>query len=225
MARTIFVTGTDTSIGKTVVAAHLMQTLIGTVPDPLYIKPVQTGVDSFEHPDSDAWYVGRFCDAPQRAVWVRWFKNPKAPYYAALDEQTDIDVPALLSDIGRLSEGRSHVVLEGAGGLLVPVTEDYMNADLIRDTADTVLVVARAALGTINHTLMTLDVLRKRAGDKPVVVILNDLSGTTPRDLIMQNADAIQRFGGVDHVYALPHIGAGQRWPMELFSPMMEPLL
>ncbi len=142
----IVVTGTDTGVGKTVASAALAWRLGAT-----YWKPVQAGREEAE---SDREAVARLAgvDTLPEAYFL---ETPCSPHRAAEIDGVTIDPARLTPPPGRL-------VVEGAGGALVPVTRELLYADLFARWGLPVVIVARTALGTINHSLMTIEVLRAR---------------------------------------------------------------
>jgi dethiobiotin synthetase len=154
MSRTIIVTGTDTGIGKTVFAAGLVRLL-----DAYYWKPVQAG--SEEETDSEA--VRRLCGQPQeRILPERWrLTTPASPHLAAERDGLIID-PAGLDPPANLARP---LVIEGAGGLLVPLTRRVLQIDVFAHWGAPVVLCARTSLGTINHSLLSIEALRRRDVD------------------------------------------------------------
>lgn len=141
----IVVTGTDTGIGKTVVSAALAWAL-----DAAYWKPIQAGLD--EETDSEA--VARLAGVAVLPEAYR-LATPCSPHRAA-------ELDGVTIDIDRLMPPDRRAVIEGAGGALVPVTRDILFADLFARWGLPVVIVARTGLGTINHSLMTIEALRAR---------------------------------------------------------------
>ena len=146
--RGLVVTGTDTGIGKPVLAAGLVGALKAR-----YWKPVQAGLE--EETDSEA--VARL--VPDAMVLGEAYRlvTPASPHYAARLDGVAID-PALLA----LPEGEGPLVVEGAGGALVPLSETLLYADQFAAWGLPVVVAARTSLGTINHSLLTIEALRAR---------------------------------------------------------------
>lgn len=142
----IVVTGTDTGVGKTVASAALAWRLGAT-----YWKPVQAGREEAE---SDREAVARLAGV-QTLPEAYFLETPCSPHRAAEIDGVTIDPARLTPPAGRL-------VIEGAGGALVPVTRDLLYADLFARWGLPVVIVARTALGTINHSLMTIEVARAR---------------------------------------------------------------
>lgn len=171
-----FVTGTDTGIGKTVISAMLMSAL-----DATYWKPIQAGLEE----ETDTEFVQRTAGIPEdRIVPERYrLKTPMSPHGAA-----DIDgIEIHLSDFKLPEFKTKHLVVEGAGGLWVPINWKQSVLDLIEELALPVLLVARSELGTLNHTLLSLEALRRRNIDV-FGVILNG-----PHH--QSNKETIEHFG------------------------------
>jgi dethiobiotin synthetase len=152
-ARSVFVTGTDTDVGKTVVAAALTLGL-----DAYYWKPIQAGLTpSTDTADVKAWTglsAERFVPETYR------LRQPMSPHAAAEIDGIRIDAERIVAT--QLPSDRP-VVVEGAGGLMVPINPDTLVIDLIERLAMPVVLVARTALGTLNHTLLSLSELRRRS--------------------------------------------------------------
>jgi len=143
----LFVTGTDTGVGKSYVSALLAVGLTAT-----YWKPVQSGAET------DADWLRCVTGLPAERLWPESYllRAPLSPHEAARREGVQIAMGSFaLPDCKRL-------VVEGAGGVMVPLNDKHLMIDLIAELALPVLVVARSELGTINHTLLTLQQLRQR---------------------------------------------------------------
>lgn len=150
MTRAIIVTGTDTGIGKTVFCAGLAA-MLGAH----YWKPIQAGLDE----ETDSQCVARLAGLSAARIIPEAYrlKAPQSPHFAAELESLTIETERLA-----LPKVDSPLVVEGAGGALVPVTPDLLYADLFARWQAPVVIVARTALGTINHSLMTIEALRHR---------------------------------------------------------------
>ena len=194
MFRGLFVTGTDTGVGKTVAAAALLHRYRGQVPL-RYWKPVQTGIEQ----DDDTGEVARLGDCGPHELLTTGVRleRPVSPHLAARLSGLPIDVDALVSLI-RTEPDSSRWIVEGAGGALVPVTDSANMADLMTRLGLPVLVVARTALGTINHTLLTLEALRSRAIEIAGVIMV----GVPNAD----NREAIERYGHVPVLGEMPRL-------------------
>ncbi|MDR2458835.1 MAG: dethiobiotin synthase [Holosporales bacterium] len=160
----IFVTGTDTDVGKTVVSAWLCYHTGKN-----YWKPIQTGGDS------DRSVVEKISPHTKIVPEVYRLIAPLSPYDASKLERIEIDKNLFARDI-------QNTVIEGAGGALVPIASNFLMADLIRSCNAKTLIVARSKIGMINHILMTAEVLRSRGIDIIGIVvngeIVNDLRHT-----------------------------------------------
>jgi len=206
----LFVVGTDTGVGKTVLSLALLQYLYARNHKPCYLKPAQTGCRDPYDTDSDAQFVYRYVgelmgkDCADAVIYC--FKEPKAPYFAARDEGKSIDPEFLLREITRRGEGCSPLVIEAAGGLMVPLTEQMMMIDLVAKTGAKPVIAARAGLGTINHTLLTIEVLKKRGIEPLGVVILDAEKQQTDARMIEENKAFIEEASGVMVAGVIPRI-------------------
>lgn len=156
--RGVFVTGTDTGVGKTVVSAVLVRALRRSRAAG-YWKPVQTGIEE----DDDTAEVARLAACASEEICnegVR-LERPLSPHLSARLAGRRIDLDRLIAVGNRLAPERFWVI-EGAGGLLVPLNDKRMIADLIAALGLPVVIAARSGLGTINHTLLTVEALRRR---------------------------------------------------------------
>lgn len=149
---TLVVTGTDTGVGKTVFAAALTGALGAR-----YWKPVQSGPD--DDGGSDSLRVARLAGIAEARVHPEAYRltQPLSPHRSAELDGVQIDPARLV-----LPEGDGPLVVEGAGGVLVPLTRDWLYADQFARWGAPVVVVARTSLGTINHSLLSLEALRAR---------------------------------------------------------------
>lgn len=156
----LVITGTDTGIGKTVVAAMLTLAL-----DAVYWKPVQAGLEGGTDTATVAALTGL---GPEHFLLERYrLEQPLSPHRAAELAGIEIDPRALV--LPRLAREDGVLIVEGAGGLMVPLTRRTLFIDVFERWGAPVVLVARTALGTINHSLLSLDALRRR--DVPVLGI------------------------------------------------------
>lgn len=183
--RGVFVTGTDTGVGKTMISACLARAW-----DAAYWKPLQTGM---KDEPGDTPTVATLAALPSERVHTPAYAlaEPLSPHAAAELEGVAIDPDALF-----LPDTDRPLVVEGAGGLMVPVTEDVFIIDLIARFGLPVVLVARSTLGTINHTLLSLEALRAR-GLAVAGVVLNGPPNPG-------NRAAIERFGKVRVLAEIP---------------------
>ncbi|MFC4536101.1 dethiobiotin synthase [Sphaerisporangium dianthi] len=172
----LVVTGTDTGVGKTVVTAAVTALALGRQASVAVVKPAQTGVATGEAGDLDE--VIRLTGATTTFEFAR-FPHPLSPAAAArVSGMPPVSLATVAERVAELAGTHRLVVVEGAGGLLVRFDEDGATiADLARLVHAPVLLVARAGLGTLNHTALTLEALAGRGLDLAGVVI-----GSWPRD-------------------------------------------
>lgn len=179
----IFVTGTGTDVGKTLICSWLC---LHTGFD--YFKPIQTGETS------DSERVATLSGAKIHPCTYR-YPSPVSPHLAAQRANSILDVSQI-----KLPKP-SHLIIEGAGGLLVPLNRDFLMIDLIEQLNVPTILVAHSGLGTINHTLLSLQALKAR--QLPVVGVI--LSG----EVNQPNCEAIEYYGQVKvlaQIPFLPHI-------------------
>jgi dethiobiotin synthetase len=198
----LFVTGTDTGVGKTVVAAGIVCALRARGRSVGVAKPVQSGALTLD-PGGDAMLLKRWTKVAESPGELApfCFAAPLAPSVAAELEDRRIDRAELLEYVNAIAARYEAIVVEGAGGLLVPLGDDWTIADLVRDLALPLLVVARAGLGTVNHAALTVRAARG-LGLEPVGVVLNGpVDDTTP-----ENARLIERIADVPVLGHLPQL-------------------
>jgi malonyl-CoA O-methyltransferase len=187
----VFVTGTDTNVGKTVVCAALLRRYqaqrLG------YWKPVQTGIEQ----DDDTAEVVRLSACRPDDVLAEGVRleRPVSPHLAARLAGTAIDLDRLMGLAECRMGGRPWIV-EGAGGVLVPLTEGELMIDLMARLRLPALIVARSTLGTINHTLLTVEALERRSIAIAGVVLVGEPDA--------DNREAIETYGAVRVVGELP---------------------
>jgi malonyl-CoA O-methyltransferase len=211
MLHGVFVTGTDTGIGKTVVAAAIMSRY-RDVASLRYWKPIQTGIEE----DDDTKTVAELCECGPARILDKGVRLPRplSPHLAATLSGVQIDLDALIETVAA-EERSDRWVVEGAGGFLVPINGEALMSDLIAQLGLPVVVVARSSLGTINHTLLTLEALRLRA--IPVVGVVMTGEKNT------ENRRAIEHYGHVAVLGELPRLEpltAGTlRWAAAAIDP------
>ena len=185
MTRPIIITGTDTDAGKTVFAAALTQALGAH-----YWKPVQAGLDG----GSDAGTVTSLGIPADRVLAEAYrLTTPCSPHRAAAIDGVAIDLERLA-----LPTVDGTLIVEGAGGALVPLADDLLFADLFARWRAPVVLVARTALGTINHSLLTIEALRSRG--------LTILGVVFVGDAVEDSEATIARIGRVRRIGRLPRI-------------------
>jgi len=170
------VTGTDTGIGKTIFSAALAQST-GTP----YWKPIQSGLEE----ETDSETVARLAGVPVHPEAYRLI-TPASPHLAAEIDGVNIDVETLTPTPGDL-------IVEGAGGALVPVTRTTLYADLFAKWQVPVIVCARTALGTINHSLLTIEALKARGVPIHGLAFLGD--AVEDSEAIISDISGVRRLG------------------------------
>ncbi len=182
----IFITGTDTAVGKTRVAALLVRALREARVDAVGFKPVCCG----GREDAEALVSASKDAVTLNDVNPVWLRPPVAPYTAAMIEGRVVDVALVRETFSRLRSAHAAVIVEGCGGWLVPVAQDFSMADLAAEFALPVLVVAANRLGVINHTLLTVAAIRAR-GLACAGVLLNQVQQPAPNDAAVLTNDAV----------------------------------
>lgn len=190
MKRGLFVTGTDTNVGKTTLAAALMHRYRPVMPL-RYWKPVQTG----SPPDDDTGEVRRLGLCSDAEICDRGIRLPRplSPHLAARLNGSQIE----LKDILAMANVSAGWIVEGAGGVLVPLNGQDLMIDLIARLEIAAIIMARSQLGTINHTLLTIEALRARS-----IAIAGVVLGGEPNP---ENRAAIELYGRVPVVGEMPH--------------------
>jgi dethiobiotin synthetase len=198
--RGLFVTGTDTGVGKSIVAAAVCAALVARGEPVAAFKPVVTGLDD----PADDWPHDHVLLA--RAAGARQAPEDVAPYRfgPAVSPHFAAELAGETIEPARLvATARSHelLVCEGIGGLMVPITTGYLVRDLAVDLALPVVVAARTGLGTINHTLLTIEAART-AGLTVAGVVMTPWPDE-PEPIERSNRETVERLGGVP-VHGLP---------------------
>jgi dethiobiotin synthase len=186
----IFVTGTDTGIGKTVVSASLVCALRERE-KVCYWKPIQTGIEE----DNDTETVKNLANCAVEEIFDTGFRleKPLSPHLSARLSNVEITIEKVLSFI---EADERFWIVEGAGGVFVPLGENELMIDLIKALSLPVLIVARSGLGTINHTVLTIEALRNKNLEIDGVITNGE-----PND---ENRKAIEHFGNVKVLAQMP---------------------
>tara|TARA_B100000700_G_C14936452_1_gene804574 strand:+ start:627 stop:1289 length:663 start_codon:yes stop_codon:yes gene_type:complete len=182
--RGLIICGTDTDVGKTVISSLLVQGL-----NAIYWKPIQSGIES----GTDTDRVRQLLNLSQE----RWipevykFKTPVSPHWAA-----EIDNETVNPNLLQIPNINKPLIIETAGGLMVPLNRQFLQIDQLKNWGLEVLLVARSGLGTLNHTLLSIEALRKR--DIKIIGLI--LNGTLHKD----NPKTLEEFGGIPVIAQLP---------------------
>ena len=203
---TLFVTGTDTSVGKTYVCARLLEFLKAKGIQAGYQKWVATGVKA-GLPEDLALCLKAASISPnpelvkQQAPYC--FSFPASPHLAAEMEDRTVDPEVIEANYKSLAAKYEWLIVEGVGGIMVPLRRNLLLADLLKRLQPTTLVVARSGLGTLNHTLLTLEALRNR--EIPLLgVVFSDSKDREDERLVQDNMQIIEEIGMVRVFGRLP---------------------
>ncbi len=209
MKHGIFITATDTGVGKTVVTAALAVSLRKDGYDVGVMKPIETGLPSSANAGSDAARLRAAARSSDMLTEIRpyAFRRPLAPLDAARLEKRTVTLPTIMRAFRTLQSRHEVVVVEGVGGLYVPITSSLDVLDLIYRMKLPTIVVGRVSLGGINHALLTLRALRQRK--IPVLaLVLNRTVKVGPASAQLQESSTVRllrQFAGVPVIGPLPY--------------------
>jgi dethiobiotin synthetase len=211
VAKGLFITGTDTGVGKTVAGCAIAEALRARNVDVGVMKPIETGVGPQGPLDAIALVEAAGARDDLELVCPQRFALPAAPIVAAAREDRRVDLGAIRSAFDALAAKHPILLVEGAGGLLVPITGDVTMADLARELGFPLLVVTRASLGTINHTLLTLEAIERRGLALAGVVVSHGPRAIASADQL--NLAALRDALGARLVGEIPTIAPEERVP------------
>lgn len=208
----VFVTGTSTEVGKTVVAAVIARTLANEGKRVAVFKPAVTGLEEEGETDHELLRRGAGSQQSDEGIAPYRYGPPASPHLAAALAGEVIDPERLRQAASDAAAGADAIVCEGVGGLLVPLAPNYLVRDLAADLGYPLVIVASPGLGTINHTLLTLESVRA-AGLEVAAVVLNPWP-EQPTEIERDNRKTIAELGNV-RVETLPHLDLGDpsTWP------------
>lgn len=199
--KNIFITGTDTGVGKTLIAAALAAALKETGTDVGVMKPVASGGWD------DARFLIKAAGVTDNLFLVNPYclETPVAPSVAADIEKRIIDIEKIRASYEELSRRHEMMIVEGVGGLLVPIYKKYLVSDLIKDLNLPIVIVARPGLGTINHTLLTISEAR-RSRIKVLGVIINNYDEADAGIAEKTAPEVIEKIGKIPVLGIVRHI-------------------
>jgi dethiobiotin synthetase len=198
----LFLTGTDTNVGKSYVASLLVRALRAEGRDCVGLKPICCG----DREDATLLQAAAEGAIELNDINPVWLRTPAAPYTASLIENRAIDLALIREAFERARAQHENVIVEGAGGWLVPIARDYSIADLAAEMGLPVAIVVANRLGALNHALLTVQAVRAR-GLECAGIILNhpseeeDIATTT-------NRGVLEEFAGVPILFDIAY---GQR--------------
>lgn len=207
LPKAVFITGTDTGVGKTAVTAALAASFLGKGLVTGVIKPFQTGTELEGLSDAEFIYAFLGRDFVLSEVSPCRLKAPLSPYRAAAIEGVDIPLEDIIEHTRNYISRNDVTLVEGAGGLCVPVTGSYMMADLAVDLGAPMVIVARPGLGTLNHTALSLEYAGQR-GAQVLGVVINGFpepadtaSATNPA--VLRDVFSVNILGVIPHLPGL----------------------
>jgi dethiobiotin synthetase len=197
--RGLFVTGTGTEVGKTMVAAAIARTLAATGTRVAVFKPVVSGLDEYEGlqtpPDHELLRDAAGSEQSEDEIAPYRYRPPVSPHLGAELAGETIEPARILSAAREAADHADFLVCEGVGGFLVPLTLGYLVRDFARDLRLPVVIASPPGLGAINQTLLTIEAVRT-VGLEPVAVVLTPWS-PEPSAVESSNREAISRLGRV----------------------------
>lgn len=225
-SRGLFITGTDTGVGKTTVAAAIVRHWRNQGLRVGAYKPVASGCETGLQGasvwgDVEAYHEALNREFPRERICPQQFSAPLAPPVAARQEGRTVDDELLISGVQWWTPRVEVLVVEGAGGLLSPLSEALSNADLAQSLGWDVLIVARRGLGTINHTLLTVEAAERR-GLRIVGVVLNAAQPTPGDQSLDSNPHELARRCSAPILSVLPYSPDGDLLHHPAFLRMMD---
>ncbi len=211
--KSYFITGTDTGVGKTLVGGGIAGVLRRSGKKVGVLKPFETGCSLMdgEFVPKDALFLKDISGCPDDidVICPYRMEHPLAPGVAAEIEGVAIDLDRVKATFQGMEKKYEKVLVEGAGGLMVPVTKDLLTSDLIKKLDLPLIIVSRLSLGTINHTLLTVK-YALACGIQVAGIILNHVTGETGK-AEETNPDVIKRFSKVPVLGQVPFISDEKR--------------
>jgi len=185
----LFITGTDTGVGKTYAARLLVRALRRAGLDTVPMKPICCG----DRSDAEAMYEACDRDVTLNTINPVWYRTPASPYTAAIVENRPPDTALIRETFERLRSRHRSIIVEGVGGWMVPIDRDYFVADMAVEFGLPVAVVVKNQLGAINHALLTVQDIERR-GLEFAGVILNNME--LPDEVAMTNRAMLEELLG-----------------------------
>jgi len=208
----LFITGTGTEVGKTVVAAAIARTLAAEGKRVAVFKPAVTGLE--EEGETDHALLRRASGSSQSDEEIAPYRYdpPASPHLAAAMAGEEIDPERLRQTARAAAESADAIVCEGVGGLLVPLSPTYLVRDLAADLGYPLVIVAAPVLGTINHTLLTLE--SARAADLEVAAVVLSSWPSNPTEIERSNCETIASLADAP-IHTLPQLNLTEpsSWP------------
>ena len=202
----IFVTGTDTGVGKTVVAAGIAGAMRRDGIDVGIMKPIATGIpqkNGFK--SSDAELLAKIAGStdPESEINPVFLPLEASPLAASRALNIDIKLDEIFSAFKRLTGKHEFVIVEGIGGVMVPIKQNYFVIDMVKEMNIPILIVSRAALGTLNHTLLTVRACREYELNVAGIVV----NGVRDNNIVEKTVDEmIRELTGIFVIGSIPFV-------------------
>lgn len=220
----LFITGTDTDVGKTVVTAILGLAYQEKGINVGYFKPVQSGATckngKLIPPDAEFCRQMLNLDIPAEQLCGYIFEPPVSPHLAAKWARMQIDPAYIKARYDLLAKQYETLLVEGTGGLLVPLAENYFIRELVKALHLPLIIVARPGLGTLNHTLLTLECARQ-SGIKIAGVIINR-APTIHDPVVENNIETIAKMGKTKILAVIPDLPSLERQALSTIAQQSE---
>lgn len=204
----LFITGTCTNVGKTVITAALLKAFLLQQKECIVAKPFQTGCDD-NIPDIDTYIEATSITYSKEDLALACpyaFKDPCSPHLAASNTGAVISLEHTLSSLEQLAEKYDVTLVEGAGGILVPLTEHKTMLDFAAMLKMPILLVSANILGCINHTLLTVEAIKNR-GLEIAGIVMKEITPRTPEDSFIRddNPRIIEKLSGIKIQAEIPY--------------------
>ena len=204
--KSLFITGTDTDVGKTYITAGLAIMLRKMGVDVGVMKPFAAGVvqkKGYKSEDVEILTKSAQTNDPENLVNPQFFPIPASPYTAWKKLKIKPKIPLILSGFKKLSNMHEMMLVEGMGGILTPILKDYYVTNLIKDMKIPTIIVTRSRVGTVNHTLMTVKMCEKYKIPIKGIIINNFDDGGYPINQLRKDLEALT---GVKVLGSIPFI-------------------
>lgn len=203
--KSIFITGTDTDVGKTYVSAGLAVTFRMMGIDVGVMKPFAAGIPQnkgFKSEDVEILSKAAHVSDPEYLVNPQFFPMPASPYTAWKSLKTKPKVKVALDSFKKLSKLHKMLLVEGMGGIMTPILENYFVVNLIKEMKIPVLIVTRSRIGTVNHTLMTIRMCEKYRIPIKGIIINNFEQGYSEKELTrdLKNLTGVKVLGSIPFI-------------------------
>ncbi len=226
MITTFFITGTGTEVGKTLITAGIAAAAIARGKSTAVIKPVQTGVPDYPRDiGTVAQLVPGLTSLPPEIACPYEFSLAASPHLAAETAGAVIEPEIIATAVAKAQKtpGLDILLIEGAGGLMVPLRNNYTNIDLIKTLNVPVVLTALAGLGTLNHTLLSMEALKNRK--IPIAGIIINRMPSSPGPIEADNVKTIERLSGIRVIGVIPELELTPKKLSSAFLPALDKLL